>query len=98
LVAGALILLPIAIVVGLLVWVFIKIEGFVQPALLPFLRQWTNIENPIPGSGVAVLLVVIYLFGLAWRKRIGRRIIRTFQRYMAQIPVIGSIYGPAHQP
>ena len=32
LVAGVLILFPIAIVVGLLVWVFFKIEGWVQPA------------------------------------------------------------------
>ena len=28
LIAGALIILPIAIVVGLLIWVFLKVEGF----------------------------------------------------------------------
>ena len=95
LIAGALIFLPIAIVVGLLVWIFLKIEGFVQPALHPVLAPL--VDRPIPGLGVITLLVLMYLFGLLWRKRLGRRIIRTIQHYIVQIPIVGSIYGPARQ-
>ena len=95
LVAGVLILFPIALVVGLLLWVFLKIEGFVQPALQPVLAPL--IDRSIPGLGVIALLVLIYLFGLIWRKRLGRRIIRTMQHYMVNVPIVGSIYGPARQ-
>ena len=95
LVAGVLILFPIAIVVGLLVWVFFKIEGWVQPALQPVIAPL--IDRSIPGLGVIALLILIYLFGLIWRKRLGRRIIRTMQHYMVNVPIVGSIYGPARQ-
>ena len=97
LVAGILVVLPFAIAIGLLVWVFLKIEGIIQPALQPILFQLFGLETPIPGLGVIALLIIIYLCGLIWNKRIGRRIIRTFQHYLVQVPVVGSIYGPARQ-
>jgi uncharacterized membrane protein len=95
LIAGALIILPIAIVVGLLIWVFLKVEGFVRPVLKPLVAP--VMDDVPPGLGVLAILIVVYAFGLIWRKRLGRRLIRTFQHYVAQIPIVGSIYGPARQ-
>ena len=47
LIAGGLIFLPVAIVVGLLVWIFLKIEGFVQPALYPVLAVPRQLYLPV---------------------------------------------------
>ena len=91
LVAGVLILVPIAITYVLLMWVFNNIDGLLQPLL----ERIT--DRHIPGLGLLVLLIIVYLLGLVWTKRLGRRSIRTLQLFLLKIPLIGAIYGPARK-
>ena len=91
LIAGALILIPIAITFVLVTWVFNNIDG-----LLSFVvDRFTG--RHIPGLGLLVLLIIVYLLGLVWTKRLGRRSIRTLQFFLLKIPLIGAIYGPARK-
>jgi len=91
LVAGALILIPIAITIVLVTWVFNNIDG-----LLSFVvDRFTG--RHIPGLGLLVLLIIVYLLGLIWTKRLGRRSIRTLQLFLLKIPLIGAVYGPARK-
>lgn len=91
LIAGVLILVPIAITYVLLSWVFNNIDGLLQPPL----ERITG--RHIPGLGLLVLLIVVYLLGLVWTKRLGRRTIRTLQLFLLKIPLVGAIYGPARK-
>ena len=91
LIAGILILVPIAITYVLLVWVFNNIDGLLQPLLEGIT------DRHIPGLGLLVLLIIVYLLGLVWTKRLGRRSIRTLQLFLLKIPLIGAIYGPARK-
>ncbi len=91
LIAGVLILVPIAITYVLILWVFNNIDGLLQPPLEKI------IGRHIPGLGLLALLVIVYLLGLLWTKRLGRRSIRTLQSFLLKIPLIGAIYGPARK-
>ena len=51
----------------------------------------------IKGLGLVSLIIIMYFLGLIMSLRIGRRIIRTFQAYLINVPVIGTLYGPAKQ-
>ena len=91
LIAGVLILVPIAITYILLKWVFDNIDGLLQPLLEGIT------DRHIPGLGLLVLLIIVYLLGLIWTKRLGRRTIRTLQLFLLKIPLIGAVYGPARK-
>ena len=90
-IAGVLILVPVAITYVLVFWVFNSIDGLLQPII----EEIT--DRHIPGLGLLVLLIIVYLLGLIWTKRLGRRTIRTLQLFLLKIPLIGAIYGPARK-
>ena len=91
LIAGVLILVPVAITYVLFFWVFNSIDGLLQPII----EEIT--DRHIPGLGLLVLLIIVYLLGLIWTKRLGRRTIRTLQLFLLKIPLIGAVYGPARK-
>lgn len=89
--AGGLILVPIAITYVLIAWLFGHIDGLLQPAI-----QAAS-GRVLPGLGLLGLLIIVYLLGLLWTRRVGRRIVRTVQHYLSFIPVVGTVYGPVRQ-
>ena len=91
LIAGVLILVPVAITYVLFFWVFNSIDGLLQPIIEGIT------DRHIPGLGLLVLLIIVYLLGLIWTKRLGRRTIRTLQLFLLKIPLIGAVYGPARK-
>ena len=91
LIAGVLILVPIAITYLLVMWVFNNIDGLLQPII----EEIT--DRHIPGLGFLVLLIIVYFLGLIWTKRLGRRTIRALQLFLLKVPLIGAIYGPARK-
>ncbi len=91
LIAGVLILVPIAITYVLVVWVFNSIDGLLQPLLESIT------DRHIPGLGLLALIIMVYILGLIWTKRLGRRTIRTLQHFLLKIPLIGAVYGPARK-
>ena len=91
LIAGVLILVPIAITYVLVVWVFNSIDGLLQPLLESIT------DRHIPGLGLLALIIMVYILGLIWTKRLGRRTIRTLQHFLLKVPLIGAVYGPARK-
>ena len=90
-ISGVLILVPVAITFVLVSWVFNSIDGLLGDFVDRF------IGRHIPGLGLFVLVIIVYLLGLIWTKRLGRRTIRTLQLFLLKIPLIGAVYGPARK-
>ena len=90
-VAGIFILVPIGITFLILRGAFNFVDGVMQPAVERL------VDRDIPGLGLVTLLLVLYLAGLVWTKRIGRRLIRTAQAYLLKLPVVGAVYSPARK-
>ena len=95
-------------ITGLLVWVPIVITVWVLSFLVGTMDQtllllpsafrpetWMGIH--IPGVGALLTLLVIFLTGVFAANIIGQRLVRYWERAMARIPVVNSIYNGVKQ-
>jgi uncharacterized membrane protein len=95
-------------ITGLLVWVPIVITVWVLSVLVGTMDQtllllpssfrpenWLGVY--IPGMGALLTLLVIFLTGLFGANIIGQRLVRYWERVMARIPVVNSIYNGVKQ-
>ena len=95
-------------ITGLLVWVPIVITFWVLSVLVGTMDQtllllpsafrpetWLGVY--IPGMGALLTLLVIFLTGVFGANMIGQRLVRYWERVMARIPVVNSIYNGVKQ-
>ncbi len=82
------------------VWVLTLLVGTMDQTLLLLpsaLRpeHWLGIY--IPGMGVVLTVLVVFLTGLFTANIIGQRLVRVGERMLARIPVVNSIYNGVKQ-
>src|SRR5574340_217552 len=95
-VTGLLIWVPL----GITVWVLKLLIGTMDQSLLLLpqsLRPETWLGVYIPGLGVILTLLVIFLTGLVTANIIGQRLIRFWEGLLGRIPVVKSIYYSVKQ-
>jgi len=89
--AGILIVVPLAIAVWLLWWLFSSVDNLLQPLIeVVFKRE-------IPGLGFAIFLVLIYITGIIASNYIGKKAIRYAESILTRVPVFRQIYIGAKQ-
>lgn len=95
-------------ITGLLIWIPLAITSWVLSLivsvadqsllLLPrTLHPHTLTGYDIPGIGIAVTLLVIFVTGLLAANFIGQRLIRWWEKLLDRIPVVNKIYGAVKQ-
>ena len=95
-ITGLLVWVPIVITV----WVLSFLVGTMDQTLLVLpsaFRPDTWIGFHIPGIGALLTLLVIFLTGVFAANIIGQRLVRYWERAMARIPVVNSIYNGVKQ-
>ncbi|MDB5905114.1 MAG: hypothetical protein JWM26_3992 [Betaproteobacteria bacterium] len=96
------------LITGLLVWVPLVITVWVLTFLVGTMDQtllllpaalrpehWLGVY--VPGMGVVLTLLVVFLTGLFTANIIGQRLVRFGERALARIPVVNSIYNGVKQ-
>jgi len=95
-ITGLLIWVPLAITA----WVLVLIVGTMDQSLL-LLPEAIHPRNllgfDIPGVGAIMTLMVILLTGLLAANFIGQRLVSWWERLLARIPVVNSIYNSVKQ-
>ena len=91
LLAGLLVLVPIAIVIFVILWFFHTIDGILQPIIRIFFG------HTITGLGFAITFILIYLVGILASNIVGRRIIQFGEWLVGKLPVLGQLYNAAKQ-
>lgn len=95
-------------ITGLLIWVPLVITAWVLSLIVSTLDQSLRLlpaaihpENlvgfPIPGAGAVLTLVMILLTGLMAANLIGQRLVIWWERLLARIPVVNSVYNSVKQ-
>jgi uncharacterized membrane protein len=89
--AGILIIVPLAVTVLILKWLFQSIDGILSPAVDAVFGRH------IPGIGFGAIIVLIYLAGLFTRNALGWRILQRCESLLEEVPIIREIYSTARQ-
>jgi len=90
---GTVVLVPVVVTFLALRLVFLWLDGFAQPLI----KKLFQVQNDIPGLGIALTLILIWLAGLVANNVFGRRWIRRGHLFLGRLPIIGSIYSPVKQ-
>ncbi|MEM9414589.1 MAG: DUF502 domain-containing protein [Planctomycetota bacterium] len=86
---GLLAVLPLAVTIYVLVWLFRTLESVLGQAL-----QWALPEDLyIPGMGIALGVVVIFMVGLLLRVWLIRKLVGVIDAVFDRVPLVKSIYS-----
>ncbi len=91
LVTGLVVTVPLIITVAAFVWLFQLIDGVMGPVY----ERWSGYD--IPGLGLASLLAVVLLVGIAATSGLGGRALRRGEDYLMRLPIFRAVYGPVKQ-
>jgi uncharacterized membrane protein len=83
------VVLPIALTLYLVVWIARGAEALLAPLALLFIPE----RYYIPGSGVMLGLLLIYLAGLLVQLFVIRWLVRLGQRILERTPLVKSVYN-----
>jgi uncharacterized membrane protein len=88
LITGMVLLAPVAGTAYLFYWIIGSVDG-----LFPY--EWRPKVNgqPLPGLGIASVLVLALLVGVFAHNFIGRRLVGWFDRAFTRVPLFGTTYG-----
>lgn len=95
-------------ITGLLIWVPLAITAWVLSLIVGTMDQslrllpeavhpHTLIGFDLPGAGAVLTLVVIFLTGVAAANFIGQKLVLWWERILARIPVVNSVYNSVKQ-
>ena len=92
------------LITGLLIWIPVVITIWVLEIIVTTMDQTLTIipedfkpRTNIPGLGLLLTLVVVYLTGLFTSNFLGRWVMRVWEGVLRRIPVVNSIYGGVKQ-
>ncbi|MBI5936288.1 MAG: DUF502 domain-containing protein [Betaproteobacteria bacterium] len=95
-ITGLLIWVPL----GITVWVLDALIGAMDQSLLLLPEAWRPqawLGFRLPGLGVLLTALIIFLTGLLAANLIGQRLLRFWEAMLNRIPVVKSIYGSVKQ-
>ncbi len=96
LITGLLIWVPL----GITIWVLHAIVTTMDQSLLLLPQRWRPKEVfgfDVPGLGVVLTIVILFVTGLVSRNVLGRRIVEGWESLLGRIPVVKSIYNSVKQ-
>jgi uncharacterized membrane protein len=95
-ITGLLIWVPLAITV----WVLNLLVGTMDQTLLLLPEQWLTehwLGMHVPGLGVALTIVIVFITGVFAANILGQRLVRFWEGILARIPVFNTIYTSVKQ-
>lgn len=96
LIAGLLVWVPL-IVTGLIIKFLVDMLDFTILLLPPSWRPETILGFSIPGTGVVVAIVIVFLTGLVAANIVGRKLFDLGEAIVDRIPLVRSIYSAVKQ-
>jgi uncharacterized membrane protein len=92
------------LITGLLIWIPVVITIWVLDLVVSTMDQTLTLipddfkpRTNIPGLGLLLTLVVVYITGLFASNFLGKRVVQVWEGTLRRIPVVNSIYGGVKQ-
>ncbi len=90
---GLVVLAPVGVTIGVLVWGFRVLDGILGGPL----QEWIPGDFPIPGLGFAILLLSILGIGWIVQQAAGRQLLHWWNQALSRFPLTGRLYNAASQ-
>jgi len=94
--AGILLLVPVALTYVIIRFVVDVVDGVLQPSIQWVSDRW-GFQWTVPGLGVVVAVVFFYLAGLLVANVLGRPVVRWAQAALLRVPLVGTVYSASRQ-
>lgn len=96
------------LIAGLLVWLPLGVTVLVIKALVGFMDQWLPLLPPrwqpdallgfhLPGVGVALSVLVVFVTGVLAANLFGRQLVALWESLLGRIPLVNTIYSSVKQ-
>ena len=86
--SGIAILLPVGLTAFILVWLFNLLDGILSGIVSKIFGK------EIPGLGLLILLITIFIVGMLTSNFVGGKITGWFEKLVGKIPLIKTVYNP----
>ena len=92
-ITGIIVVLPVAATITFISWIVTGVDGFVLRYLPPVWNPKNYIGFAIPGIGLLIGLVGLWLLGTLASNFIGRSVIGYGEKIVSRVPLVSNIYG-----
>ncbi|WP_038053776.1 DUF502 domain-containing protein [Thioalkalivibrio sp. ALJ1] len=96
LIAGLLVWLPL-IVTGFIIKLLVDLLDFTILLLPPGWRPEALLGFSIPGAGIVLAVIVVFVTGVIAANIVGKRLVHLGESIVRRIPLVSSIYGAVKQ-
>ncbi|MAA78659.1 MAG: hypothetical protein CL916_05325 [Deltaproteobacteria bacterium] len=96
LVTGILVIAPLALTIWGLFFL-VNLADNLLNILPPSLRPEHIVGFPIPGLGLLLVLLILFVVGGLARLYVGRRVIEGYEAFLKRVPVVSSVYAGLKQ-
>ena len=96
-ITGIIVVLPVAATITFISWIVTGVDGFVLRYLPPVWNPKNYIGFAIPGIGLLIGLVGLWLLGTLASNFIGRSVIGYGEKIVSRVPLVSNIYGALKQ-
>ena len=97
LIAGTLLLVPVALTYLVFLFIYDVVNGVLQPGIERLFVEIGREDWSFPGIGVVATVILIYLAGVVAAGSIGIKLIRWTQTAVVRVPIIGTVYSASRQ-
>jgi len=95
-VTGFFVLVPLAVSIFALLWIFRVVDGFTAPLYEHYFAQYHQRTVP-SGLGIFTTAVLILVVGAIATNVFGKRLVQRIENYLLRIPVFRTVYAPVKQ-
>ena len=90
---GLVVLAPVGVTIGVLVWAFRVLDGILGGPL----QDWIPGDFPVPGLGIVILLASVVGIGWIVQQAAGRQLLHWWNQALSRFPLTGRLYNAASQ-
>jgi uncharacterized membrane protein len=95
--AGFLVVIPLAVAIYVIIWLFIKIDNILQPAITKAIHYFYPDFNEITGLGFIAAILIIYIVGAITSNYLGKKIVSFSERLINRVPIFKQLYNGVKQ-
>jgi uncharacterized membrane protein len=95
--AGFLVVIPLAVAIYIIAWLFLKIDDILQPLITDILTCFNPDYKEIRGLGFIAAILLIYIVGLITNNYFGKKIVNFSEKLINRVPVFKQLYNGVKQ-